>query len=258
MAKYFIYSDPNIYDTSAVAAGTISGSSTKTFTPNTSAITNVGRITDQNIGSAISTVAQYDTIRIDLGAASSPNAIAFYHTAADTNNLEIAASNSATSYVTGDHVLSLSDDFSEGWSAHAITVSSKRYLFIYNSTANDWDYCSEILVGTKYTFDRNYDLGANFGAEFGVKNTESYGGIEYSHKRFGKKNTWDLQWTRLSNTHMNSLISLRDAVEGSRFKFLYYDDSNFYWVRMDDKSLQKKEIAYQTFNTRMKLREQLA
>ena len=258
MAKYFIYPDPNIYDTSAVTAGTISGSSTKTFTPNTSAITNVGRVTDQNIGSVISNVAQYDAIRIDLGASSSPNVIAFYHTAADTNKLEIAASNSATSYTTSDHVLSVSDDFTAGWVAHDITVSSKEYLFIYNSTADDWNYLAEIVVGTKYTFDRNYDLGGEFGAEFGVSNLESYGGIEYSHKRYGKKNTWKLEWTRLTNAQMNSLLSLRDAVEGSRFKFIYYDDSAFYWVRMSDKSLQKKEIAYQTFNTTINLKEQIA
>ena len=57
---------------------------------------------------------------------------------------------------------------------------------------------------------------------------------------------------------MNNLITLRDAVEGSRFKFLYYDESDWNWVRMSDKSLQKKEIAYQTYNTSIELTQQLS
>ena len=264
MAKYFLYSHPNLYDTGAVRGGAITGSTTKTWTESSSAITNVDRVADQNIGSVISSVAQYDTIRIDMGSGFSCDAIAFYHTAADTNDLEIYASNSASTFTTGspgsdDHIQTISADFTAGaWQITDITITSKRYIYIYNGTANEWDYCSEIMLGTKYTFDRNYDLGGKFGKAFGVTNMKSYGGIEYSHKRHDGKETWDWEWTRLTNAQMNSLVTLRDAVEGSRFKFLYYDGTAWNWVRMSDKSLQKKEIAYQTYNTSIQLIQQLA
>ena len=252
MAKFFIYPDPGMYATGAIADGSVSGG---TFSAS-STITNVDRVADQSIGSAISAVAQNDTIRIDIGASSSPNAIALYHTAEDTNDISVYASDNAT---IGSTITTWSTtNVAQGWDAKDITVSSKRYIYIVNTEANDWDYCTEIMVGTKLTFDRNYDLGGKFGKKFGVTNTESYGGVEYSHKRHDGKETWEWEWTRLTNTQMNNLISLRDAVEGSRFKFIYYDGTNFNWVRMSDKSLQKKEIAYQTYNTRIQLTQQLS
>ena len=190
-----------------------------------------------------------------MGASSSPNAIAFYHTAADNNNINIYASDNAN---LGTAVKSITADFEAGWTVIDITVSSKQYLYIVNVTAAEWDYCTEIVVGTKYTFDRNFDLGGKFGKAFGITNMQSYGGIEYSHKKHDGKKTWAWEWTRLTNAHMNNLITLRDAVEGSRFKFLYYDESDWNWVRMSDKSLQKKEIAYQTYNTSIELTQQLS
>ena len=198
MAKYFLYPDANIYDTGAITTGTSNGT---TFS-SSSSIVNANRITDQSIGSAISDFDQNDAIRIDMGASSSPNAIAFYHSAADDNNINIYASDNAT---LGTAVENITSDFSAGWTIVDISVSSKQYLYIVNVTAAEWDYCTEIMVGTKLTFDRNYDLGGKFGKKFGVTNTESYGGVEYSHKRHDGKETWEWEWTRLTNTQMKSL-----------------------------------------------------
>lgn len=251
MAKYFLYPDPGIYDTGAITTGTSNG----TAFSSSSSIVNADRITDQSIGSAITDFDENDAIRINMGASSSPNAIAFYHSAADDNDINIYASDDAT---LGTAVENITANFSAGWTIVDITVSSKQYLYIVNVTAAEWDYCTEIVVGTKYTFDRNYDLGGKFGKSFGVTNMQSYGGVEYSHKKHDGKETWAWEWTRLTNAHMNNLITLRDAVEGSRFKFLYYDGSDWNWVRMSDKSLQKKEIAYQTYNTSIQLTQQLS
>jgi hypothetical protein len=255
MAQYFLYPDPNMYDTGAVVAGSVSGiGASDTFTAS-STITNVERVSDQNIGSAISVGTQYHAIRIDMGASSSPNAIALYHTILDDNNLSVYASDDST---IGTAVASWSTDNTAGWNVHDMTVSSLQYLYIVNDQALTWSYCSEIMVGTKYTFDRNYDLGGKFGKVFGVSNVMSYGGVEYSHKRYNGKETWEWEWTRLTDSQMTSLTTLRDAVEGSRFKFLYYDGSDWNWVRMSDKSLQKKQIAYQTYNTSIQLTQQLS
>ena len=250
MAKQFIYADPNIYDTGAITEGTIAST---TFA-SSSSMTNADRVVDQNISSVVSGWGQNDAIQIDMGASSSPNVCAIYMntTTAETETIKTYASDDST---VGTALSS--GALGVGWNIIDVSVTNKQYFYIRNTTASEWDYCAEILVGTKYTFDRNYDLGGQFGKKYGVSNMESYGGHEYSHKRHDGKKTWKWEWTRMTNAHMNSLITLRDAVEGSRFKFIYYDDTDYHWVRMSDKSLQKKEIAYQTFNTNIELRQQL-
>ena len=85
MAKYFLYPDPGIYDTGAITTGTSNG----TAFSSSSSIVNADRITDQSIGSAITDFDENDAIRINMGAGSSPNAIAFYHSAADDNDINI-------------------------------------------------------------------------------------------------------------------------------------------------------------------------
>ena len=167
MAKYFLYPDPGIYNTGAITAGTSNG----TAFSSSSSIVNAERITDQSIGSAITDFDENDAIRINMGASSSPNAIAFYHTAADNNNINIYASDNAN---LGTAVESITADFVAGWTVVDITVSSKQYLYIVNVTAAEWDYCTEIVVGTKYTFDRNFDLGGKFGKAFGITNMQAY------------------------------------------------------------------------------------
>jgi hypothetical protein len=250
MAKQFIYSDPNIYDTGAVTEGTIA---TTTFASSDS-LTNHERVVDQNISSVVSSWAQNDAIQIDMGADSSPNVCAIYMntTVAESETIKLYASDTTT---VGSEIHS--GTLGVGWNIIDVSVTDKRYFYVRNTTASELDYVAEILVGTKYTFDRNFDLGGQFGKKFGVSTVESYGGHEYSHKRHDGKQTWKWEWTRMTNAHMNNLITLRDAVEGSRFKFIYYDETDYHWVRMSDKSLQKKEIAYQTFNTNIELTQQL-
>ena len=51
---------------------------------------------------------------------------------------------------------------------------------------------------------------------------------------------------------------MREAVDGARYKFLYYDSSAYYYVRMSDDSLRFKEVAYGVYDTSIKLTEQLS
>jgi hypothetical protein len=51
---------------------------------------------------------------------------------------------------------------------------------------------------------------------------------------------------------------MRDAVEGAHYKFLYYDSSDYYYVRMSDDSLRFKEIANGVYDTSINLTEQLS
>jgi len=51
---------------------------------------------------------------------------------------------------------------------------------------------------------------------------------------------------------------MRNSLYGSHKKFLYYDGSAYYYVRMSDDSLRFKEVAYGVYDTSIKLTEQLS
>ena len=51
---------------------------------------------------------------------------------------------------------------------------------------------------------------------------------------------------------------MREAIDGARYKFLYYDGSAYYYVRMSDNSLRFREIAFGVHDTSIELVEQLS
>jgi hypothetical protein len=51
---------------------------------------------------------------------------------------------------------------------------------------------------------------------------------------------------------------MKTALNGSHYKFLYYDGSDYYYVRMSSESLQFKEIANGIYDTNLNLIEQLS
>ena len=55
-----------------------------------------------------------------------------------------------------------------------------------------------------------------------------------------------------------SLETMRDAVDQSHLKFLYYDGSSYNYVKMSDRSLRFKEIAFGVYSTKIQLTEQLS
>ena len=54
-----------------------------------------------------------------------------------------------------------------------------------------------------------------------------------------------------------SLEALRDNTEQDRFKFVYYDGTDYHWVRMSADSLQFTEVAHTIYSTTMNLTQQL-
>ena len=84
------------------------------------------------------------------------------------------------------------------------------------------------------------------------------GGNTYSNKRHDGKRFWNFNLKFVSSSYKTSLESMRDAIDGAHYKFLYYDGSAYYYVRMSDNSLRFKEIAYGVYDTSIKLTEQLS
>ena len=86
----------------------------------------------------------------------------------------------------------------------------------------------------------------------------SHGGEEYSNKRHDGKRFWNFDLRYCSSSYKTSLETMRNSLYGSHKKFLYYDGSAYYYVRMSDDSLRFKEIAYGVYDTSIKLTEQLS
>ena len=257
MARQFIY-DSVGFSEATIKSGTFSGSSTKTFS-DTGGIANIERIADQNISVALpfSSFSQYETIQIDLGSAQSSDTIALYHTGADTNDLEMYASNSATEFTTSDHVATLTTNHpATDWNVFSASISSERYIYIYNTTANNYDYLSEMIIGSKYTFDVNPELNSKIGEEFGTDVVTSYGGNEYANKRHAPKTTWDFTFSHILSTQKTALEALNANVQDWK-KFIYYDDTNYHYVRLVN-PIEFTEVAPNVFSANVSLREQLA
>jgi len=260
MAKQFIYDNVG-YSEATVKSGTFAGGGTsKTFTPNTATIADIERINDQNISVAVpfSSWQQYDTVQIDLGSQQSPNCIALYHTGADTNDLLVYASNQSSAWNTStDYIDTLSTDHpANDWNIFDVTITNEQYIYIYNGTANNYDYLSEIIIGKKYTFEVNPEINSTIDEQFGTDIAKSYSGYEYANKRHDPKTTWDFSFSHLRSGQKTALESLNASVQDWK-KFIYYDDTDHHYVRLA-KPIDFTEVAPSIFSANVSLREQLA
>ena len=247
MAKSFIY-DSIGFSEATVQAGTASGS---TFTPSSGAVTDEHRATDQSIGSAITSFNVQDTIRFDLGSSQTANVIAVNFNGEETDQFKVYTGASTTAMGTAI----LTDDFTmtgSGWDV--FTLSGTGQYWFLRSADDTFLNMTEVIIGTKYDFDVNFDLNNKIGEEFGTDVMTSYGGQEYANKRHEPKTTWNWNWSNISSSMKTSLESVRDSVQDHK-KFIYYDETNYHYVRMS--GLDFTEVAYQRYSTNISLREQL-
>ncbi|MFQ6610778.1 MAG: hypothetical protein ACE5D7_08280 [Fidelibacterota bacterium] len=250
MAKSFIYPNSNLL-TATITDGTVSIGPPNTFSSSDS-ITNEERINDLSIATEISGVGVDDGIRIDLGSSQTCNAIMVYTSAADTNNVNLYGGSGATSMNNSAEYSFTS--LSAGWNIGTFSDAASQYWFLHHDGAIAY---AEVVLGKKYDFDLAFDLNNTIGEQYANTMNESYGGIEYVTKRHGAKTVWEWNWANISASMKTSLESVRDAVEGDYKKFIYYDETSYYWVRMSKDSLKFTEIAFNRYSTNMKLTEQL-
>jgi len=263
MAKSFIYPVATATITDGTYGTTANGGTTYTFASGNT-VANEHRISDDSIGSAVSSYGSSinDTIQFDLGGSYACDVIAIYLSAASAANLELYYSSSANNMgtdssdpsvpLTTSPVMSTNHD--AGWNIRTFTEITDRYWYV-RATGGDITP-SEIIIGKKYDFDINFDLNNKLGEEFGTDVITSYGGNEYSNKRHNPKTTWSWNWSNISSSMKTSLENVRDSVQDHK-KFLYYDETSYHYVRMTE-PMDFTEVAYQRYSTNIKLREQLA
>jgi len=261
MAQYFIYPNANLY--SADPEGGDQTPTTNNFATDATSATNETRLTDVSIGTAAGMPAQYDAVRFDLTASGNTiDSIAVHSTAEDTDNIDWYANDSATTnaFATGITGSSMTT-INEGWTVKTgVTVSSAspatRYYYLKQSAGAN-NTLTEVILGTKLSLT-NVELSGSEGKIHGNKIVTSWGGNTYSNKRHDGKRFWSFNLKIVSSTYKTSLETMRDAIDGAHYKFLYYDGSSYYYVRMSDDSLRFKEVAYGVYDTSIRLTEQLS
>ena len=261
MAKYFIYPNANLY--SADPEGGDQDGGTNNFATDATSATNETRLTDVSIGTAAGMPAQYDAVRFDLTASGNTiDSIAVYSTAQDTDDIDWYANDSATTnaFATGITGSSM-PTINAGWTVNTgVTVSSAspatRYYYLKQSAGAN-NTLTEVILGTKVSLT-NIELTGSEGINYGNDRIVSHNGYEYSNQRHGAQRFWNFDLKLVSSTYKTSLETMRDAIDGAHYKFLYYDGSAYYYVRMSDSSLRFKEIANGVYDTSIKLTEQLS
>ncbi len=259
MARSFIYDNIGFSEATLQAGSYVQTDDSFAFFANSALISNLDRLQDQNISVSLGLGwIQYEVVQVDLGSQKSPDTIATYHQdVAENNQLLIYASDSATSWVTDDYITTTSGTLPiDTWTVASMPVTNKRYIYMYNGTADNYENVSEILIGTKYDFDVNPELNAKTGEEFGTDIMTSYGGNEYANKRHEPKTTWDWNWSHILSTQKTALEDLNASVQDWK-KFIYDDETTKHYVRMT-KPVTFTEVAPNVFSANMSLREQLS
>ena len=252
MAKYFIYDNCG-FSEATTADGTVSGT---TFSASSS-ITNEERANDMSISTTFTSFGANDALRFDVGtsnASTNCDRAALYFTSAHGQDMKAYSASSATAM--GTALVNKTDNWVAGWNELSFSDASGRYKFI-QSTTGTIDDITEVIIGEKLSLT-NIELTGSEGINYSNDRIVSYDGYEYSNQRHSGKRFWNFDLKLISSTYKTSLETMREAVDGARYKFLYYDGSAYYYVRMSDDSLRFKEVAYGVYDTSIKLTEQLS
>ena len=249
MAKYFIYDNCG-FSEATTADGTVSST---TFSASSS-ITNEERANDMSISTTFTSFGANDALRFDVGtsnASTNCDRAALYFTSAHGQDMKVYSASSATAM--GTALVNKTDNWVEGWNELSFSDASGRYKFIH-ATTGTIDDITEVMIGKKLSLT-NVELSSTEGINYGNDMLVSHGGEEYSNQRYGEKRFWNFNLRYCSSSYKTSLQTMRDAVNGAHYKFLYYNGSAYYYVKMSDDSLRFKEVAYGVYDTSIKLTE---
>jgi hypothetical protein len=252
MASYFIYDSINQYRSdNAITEGTISSS---TFSPSDS-LTNHERASDQNIGTIIGGVQDNDAIEYAVGSTATADAVAVYFTGDDG----VSSGTIMTFYIdTNRSALpskgTISAVSSAGWQVADLTETSGNKFFTeFNASVSN---VSEIIIGKKLAFEVEPDINVQTQRDYGTKVQKSLGGVEYAINTHDAQENITISFQNISSTFKSNLLIMENALKGESKKFLYYDGTNYHWVRLNG-TMTFTEIADGRFATQLKMRQQI-
>jgi hypothetical protein len=257
MASYFIYDSINMYRSDMTdSEGQMSDSGTPTFSTGTT-VTNHERSSDQNIGTAISGIADLDAIEYAVGSSATANAAAVYFNADDG----ISSGTIMNFFVDTDRASlpnkgTISAVSSAGWAVTDLTETTGTKFFVEFTGSITDNVITEILIGKKLSFEVEPDVNVQTKRDYGTSVQKSLGGVEYALNTHDAQEVSTISFQNISSTFKTNLLSMEDDLKGEAKKFLWYDSSSFHWVRLD-KPLTFTEIADGRFSTQIVLRQQI-
>tara|TARA_R100000742_G_C4279324_1_gene103593 strand:+ start:5493 stop:6269 length:777 start_codon:yes stop_codon:yes gene_type:complete len=258
MSQFFIYPFNGRPVSSQVQNGTISDSAAGgAFTNTGSSVTNPMRLFDDSIGTATDFPAAHRVVMVDKGASSVDqiDTIAFYSTSSDSDGIRFFTNNAANNSTTSN--FTTTDAVTEGWNILSPTAAASEQYYYMAAYEGQVNTITELLIGKRLNLT-NVRLAGTEGANYGNTQTISHGGVEFSSQKHDKKRFYNFDLTFINETYKTSLETMRDSVDLSHHKFLYYDGSEYIYVRMSDDSLQFTEVAFGVYDTKIKLTEQLS
>lgn len=255
MASFFIYDSINMYRSdNTITEGQMTDSGTPTFSASDT-LTNHERSSDQNIGTIISGVADRDAIEYAVGSSATANAAAVYFTGDDG----VSSGTIMTFFVDTDRASlpskgTISAVSGAGWAVANLTESTGNKFFTeFNGSVSN---VSEILIGKKLTFEIEPDINVQSSIDYANSVNRSLGGIEYALNVNQGQEVFTISFQNISSTFKANLITMQDALKGEATKFLWYDGTNYHWVRLD-RPMTFTEVADGRFSTQLRLRQQI-
>ena len=254
MASFFVYDSINQYRSdNTLSEGSISGTTpTKTFSASNTLI-NHERASDQNIGTIITGVNTDEAIKYALGGDGTANASAVYFTGASTGSSPVIRILKGTSGSITD-LGEIPTATSAGWQVDTFTETTddEWYAQFTGTIAN----VSEILIGKKLSFEVEPDINVQTAKDYGTQVQKSLGGVEYAINTHNGQEIFTISFQNISSTFKSDLLTFEDANKAQGKKFLYYDGTNYNWVRLD-RPMVFTEVADGRFSTQIVMRQQI-
>ena len=119
---------------------------------------------------------------------------------------------------------------STGWKIFDFTESSFRHFLVQFSGSFAINL-GEVLLGQKVQPSVNPAMDRVFGTNDNILLKESYDGTEYAIKRGNSDITRSFLWDAVQSSDKTKFERLRD--KSHHKKFVYYDDTNYYFVLLD-------------------------
>lgn len=256
MASFIVYDSIQQYRSdNTISEGRMNTNANPNFSTSDS-ITDHERSCDQSIGTTLTNLGDRDAIEYAVGSNATANSVAVKFNGDDS----VSSGTIMEFYIDTDRSAlevkgSLSAISSAGWYVVDLTETTGNKFFTEfkgTPTTN----VSEIMFGKKLGFEVEPD--ANIQESFESQNTitRSLGGTEFALNTSDPQKIFTITFGNISQTFKNDLITFQENVKVEAKKFLYYDGSNYHWVRLTG-PLTFNEVADSRYSTSIQMRQQI-
>ncbi len=206
---------------------------------------------DQNIEFAMTGISNTDRLKF-LSAVTKIGDSAIVYVSAGTGTITIKKDSGASVTVAslavggsgaGWYIIDFgSDKSATQWFAEFSSVSGLQI--------------NEIFISRTFTFPYGYQRGNAFSKVYGVDGLSNSAGDEFTNKRHDAKwiRNWD--WKNFDQTAIDAYDAFDIAVDGTRAKFLWFDDTDYWWVK-NIVGINYTEAGCSAYDPRSGLRQQL-